>query len=85
MKKQKVIGSILSLGLIVSIGIGGVLLTNSKYTTTETGQATTSVAKWKFDITGTDTYSSSDTIKNITLAQTCDETTLIDKQIAPRN
>lgn len=83
MKKQNIFKSVLSLSLVALIGMGGVLLTNSKYTATEYGQGSTSIAKWKFDISGTDTYSQSDTIENITLAQTCDEKTLIDKQIAP--
>lgn len=40
--------------------------------------------EWKFFIEAKDSYNSTDTLKNITLAQTCDETTLIDNKVAPR-
>lgn len=81
--RKKAIFSAVCVAVIAVIGLSGVLLTNSKYSTTETGQASTSMAKWVFDVSGNDTYLQDDTIKTINLAQVCDETTLTNGQIAP--
>ena len=83
MFKKKAVFSAVCIALVASIGLSGVLLTNSKYTTTVTGEGSTSIARWVFDVSGSDTYSSTDTIQTINLAQTCDQSTLLDKQIAP--
>lgn len=83
MRRKKAFFSAVCIGLIVAIGATGILFTNSKYTATENGEVTTSVAKWVFDISGRDTYSDDDGLETINLAQTCDELTLLDKQIAP--
>ena len=50
--RKKAIFSAVCVAAVAVIGLSGVLLTNSKYTTTETGQASTSVAKWVFDVSG---------------------------------
>lgn len=39
--------------------------------------------EWKFIVKANDTYSATDTLKNLRLAQTCDEKTLMDGKIAP--
>ena len=38
---------------------------------------------WKFIVKANDSYSATDTLKNLRLAQTCDEETLMDGKIAP--
>lgn len=83
MNKKKVAFSLVCIALIMFIGFTGVLLTNSKYTTEVTGEGSASVAKWVFEVSGTDTYSDTDNLQSINLAQTCEETTLLDGQIAP--
>ena len=83
MKNKRLLFSALSIALVGVIGTTGVLLTNSKYTTTVKGKATTNIAKWVFDVTGKDSYSPSDTIKTINLAETCRPNTLVDGNIAP--
>lgn len=81
MKKRRLISLILIL-LIVFISLS-IVYTNAKYTSTVNGNVTTSVAKYVFNVTGTDSYNSTDTIENLTLAQTCDEKTLVNGKIAP--
>ena len=81
MKKKRLISLILIL-LIVFISLS-IVYTNAKYTSTVNGNVTTSVAKYVFDITATDSYNSTNTIENLVLAETCDEKTLVDGNIAP--
>lgn len=81
MKKRRLISLILIL-LIVGISLS-IVYTNAKYTTTFNGGVSTSVAKYVFDITATDSYNSTNTIENLVLAKTCDEKTLVDGNIAP--
>ncbi len=81
MKKRRLISLILIL-LIVFISLS-IVYTNAKYTTTFDGRVSTSVAKYVFDITATDSYNSTNTIENLVLAETCDEKTLVDGNIAP--
>lgn len=80
MKKRRLISLILIL-LLVGISLS-LVYTNAKYTSTVSGGATASVAKYVFDITATDSYGSTD-IKNLVLAETCDEKTLVNGNIAP--
>lgn len=83
MRKKKLFFSALSIALIGAIGISGILLTNSKYATTVEGNAKASIAKWVFDVSASDSYSESDTIESINLAETCTPETLVDGNIAP--
>ncbi len=80
MKKRKVISLILIL-LILFIFIN-LLYTNAKYTSTANGRATASVAKYVFNVTGSDSFGGTD-IKALTLAETVDEKTLVNGKIAP--
>jgi len=81
MKKRRLISLILIL-LIVIMSLG-LFHTNAKYTSMVNGNVTTSVAKYVFNVTATDSYDATDTIDNLILAQTCDEKTLINGKIAP--
>lgn len=45
--------------------------------------ANTVTAEWKFKVSANDTYSASDTLENLKLAETCDEKTLTNGTIAP--
>ncbi len=81
MKKRRLISLILIL-LIVLMSLG-LFHTNAKYTSIVNGNVTTSVAKYVFNVTATDSYNSTDTIDNLIFAQTCDEKTLINGKIAP--
>lgn len=81
MKKRRLTSLILIL-LIVGISLS-LVYTNAKYTSMVSGSASTSVAKYVFNVTSTDSYNSTDTIDNLTLAQTCDEKTLVNGKIAP--
>ena len=70
--------------LIVVLAISfSILYTNAKYTSTATGNISSSVAKYVFNLSGTDAYNSTHTINNLVLAQTCDSDALIDGKIAP--
>ena len=69
--------------LLVLCTFGGIIYTNAKYTTTVSKDVSTSVAKYVFNLTGSDSYDLNDTIENLMLAQSCDETTLVDGKIAP--
>lgn len=80
-KKTIVLIAILLLAIIIAIC--GIIYTNAKYISMANGKISTSIAKWAFNLNGNDTYSSTDTIKNLTIAQTCDEKTLVDGKIAP--
>lgn len=82
MKLNKKLVLLLALLLLVSI-VGGIFLTNAKYTSTETGTITSSVAQWTFNVSATDSYRNSDTLENLTLAQTVDSSTLVNGKIAP--
>ncbi len=68
--------------LIVGVFLS-ILYTNAKYTSQVEGEITASIAKYVFDVSAGDSYSSMDTFKNLVLAQTCDEATLTDGKIAP--
>lgn len=73
----------LILVLLVVIISFGLMYTNSKYTSTVNGSVSTSVAKYVFKMTGSDSHDSKHTIKNLTLADTCDISTLASGKIAP--
>lgn len=81
MKKRKLISLILIL-LLVGISLS-LVYTNAKYTSTVSGGASASVAKYVLNITGTDSYGTTDTIDNLVLAETCDPKTLVNGNIAP--
>ena len=70
--------------LLLVLGVFCIIIyTNAKYTSTVSKDVSTSVAKYAFDLTGSDSYDLNDTIEDLMLAQTCDETTLVDGKIAP--
>lgn len=79
--KVKIASMVLLLLVVITCSI---LFTNAKYTSSVNGAVSASVAKWVFNVTGNDSYSSEDTISNIKLAQTCDVKTLTNGKIAPR-
>lgn len=81
--KKKAIMLVALLLVVVIIAICGIVYTNSKYISATNGNASTSVAKWVFNVTGNDTYSNTDTVENLRIAQTCDEKTLVNGKIAP--
>lgn len=83
MRKKRLLFSALSIAVVGIIGVSGILLTNSKYTTTIEGKAETNIAKWVFEVSANDSYSESDTIESINLAETCTPGTLVDGNIAP--
>ena len=81
MKSRRIIS--LAIVLIVIVLSLGIVYTNAKYTSKVTGTISTSVAKYVFNLTGTDSYNAEHTLNNLELAQTCDPETLIDGKIAP--
>lgn len=81
MRKLK-ISFIVVLLMIISIVLG-LAYTNAKYTSQIAGQISASVAKYVFEVSATDTYSSANTIEKLVLAQTCNNNTLINGKIAP--
>lgn len=83
MKKRNIkVISLVALLLIVGVTFGGIY-TNAKYTSSKTGTVSASVAKYVFNVSGKDSYKTSDTLSSLKLAQTCDPTTLVDGKIAP--
>lgn len=73
---------LVALILIASVTFG-VIYTNAKYTSTVPGQVSTSVAKYVFNVSGSDSYKTTDTLTGLKLAQTCTPATLVDGKIAP--
>ena len=59
------------------------MYSNAKYTSTFNGSVSASVAKYVFNVSANDSYSTADTIANLKLGQTCDATTLVNGKIAP--
>lgn len=84
MKKSKK-GAILIALLLLAIifVVCGILYTNAKYISSTNGNVSASVAKWVFNVTGNDSYATTDTIENLTIAQTCNASTLTNGKIAP--
>lgn len=81
MKSRRILS--LAIVLIVVVLSLGIVYTNAKYTSTVTGNVSASVAKYVFNLIGTDSYNSKHTLSNLVLAQTCEPETLIDGKIAP--
>lgn len=81
MQAKKIISLVVL--LLVLCSFCSIIYTNAKYTTTVSKDASTSVAKYVFNLVGSDSYDSNDTIENLMLAQSCDETTLVNGKIAP--
>ena len=75
---------ILAVMLLVLSVIGGALMfTNAKYASKDTGEVSTSVAHWNFEVTGTDTFNARDNLKGLKLAQVCTPATLVNGKLAP--
>ena len=81
MKSRRILS--LAIVLIVVVLSLGIVYTNAKYTSTVTGNVSASVAKYVFNLTGTDSYNSKHTLSNLVLGKTCKPETLIDGKIAP--
>lgn len=82
--RRKSVKIILLAALILIVGVSfGTMYTNAKYTSTVTGQASASVAKYVFNVSAKDSYKTADTISNLTLAKTCNASTLANGKIAP--
>jgi len=75
--------ALLALLLLVMGASFGTMYTNAKYTSTVNGHVSAQVAKYVFNVNAKDSYKTNDTIQNITLAQTCNESTLVNGKIAP--
>ena len=74
---------VLGMLLIVLIASISAVFTNSKYASKVTGEVSTSVAHWNFEVTGTDTFNARDTLAGLKLAQVCTPETLVNGKIAP--
>lgn len=82
--KRKSVKIVLFVALLLNVGVSlGGMYTNAKYTSTIDGQASASVAKYVFNVNANDSYNATDTIENLTLAQTCNANTLVNGKIAP--
>ena len=82
--KKKRLKVVLLAVLLLTIGISfGVIYTNAKYTSSENGSVSASTAKYVFNVNAKDSFNSTDTLSNLTLAKTCNVNTLTNGKIAP--